>query len=216
MTKKTPGIQKLSPTRWVAQYTKNGRHHYVGTFASEQDAERAIVAHRNGDPSVAAKLRILKSKESHALSHRHLPNMPVGISRGQLIDGTAYFVADTSINGVTHRVGTYKTEHDAVEGRDKWIKENGAIDAEEQRQRNLRERYDAKRVDGVAMQFFKGKKPRSDSTTGYRGVVKKKGRYYAWITVSGERHYSGMFDTPAEAYYNGRLKLEAEFLRGRY
>jgi|SRR5690625_4766016 len=85
-------------------------------------------------------------------------------------------------------------------------------------QRNLREKYDAKRVDGVAKQLFKGKEPRKDSSTGYRGVskyytrVSKQERYRAWITVKGERYYKSGFLTPEDAYYNGRLMLEDKYL----
>lgn len=83
---------------------------------------------------------------------------------------------------------------------------------------NLREQYDAKRVDGVVKPLFKGKEPRKDSSTGYRGVQKyytrksKELRYRAWITVAGERKYKGGFLTPEDAYYKGRLELEQKYL----
>lgn len=83
---------------------------------------------------------------------------------------------------------------------------------------NLREKYDEKRVDGVVMPLFKDKKPRKDSSTGYRGVsryytrVSKKERYRAWITVKGKRYYKSGFETAEEAYYEGRLPLEKEYL----
>lgn len=85
---------------------------------------------------------------------------------------------------------------------------------------NLRDQYDAKRVDGVAKQLFKGKEPRKDSSTGYRGVSKyrtrksKEVRYRAWITVQGKRKYKSGFLTPEEAYYKGRLWLEQKYLPG--
>ena len=84
--------------------------------------------------------------------------------------------------------------------------------------KNLREEYDKKRIDDVAMQLFKGKKPRKDSTTGYRGVsiyyTRKSNleRYRAWITVKGKRYYKSGFETPEDAYYNGRLVLEDKHL----
>lgn len=82
----------------------------------------------------------------------------------------------------------------------------------------LREAYENKRIDGVAIQLFKGKEPREDSSTGFRGVSRyytrksKKLRYRAWITVKGKRYYKSGFETPEEAYYNGRLILENEHL----
>lgn len=85
-------------------------------------------------------------------------------------------------------------------------------------QKNLREKYDEKRVDGVMIPLFKDKKPRKDSTTGYRGVTKyytrksKEQRYRAWITVNGKSYYKSGFKTPEEAYYKGRLELEKEHL----
>lgn len=84
----------------------------------------------------------------------------------------------------------------------------------EQEQFNLRKAYDDKRVDGVVKPLFKGKEPRKDSSTGYRGVSKyytrksKELRYRAWITVKGKQYYKSGFKTPEEAYYKGRLKLE--------
>lgn len=84
--------------------------------------------------------------------------------------------------------------------------------------KHLREKYDEKRIDGVAMQLFKGKKPRKDSSTGYRGVsryftrVSKQERYRAWIQVKGKRYYKSGFKTAKDAYYNGRLVLEDEHL----
>src|SRR5690625_3668667 len=85
-------------------------------------------------------------------------------------------------------------------------------------QKQLREDYDKKRIDGVAMQLFKGKEPRKDSSTGYRGVsryytrVSKQERYRAWITVKGNRYYKSGFKTAKDAYYQGRLVLEEEHL----
>src|SRR5690625_1319539 len=84
--------------------------------------------------------------------------------------------------------------------------------------KHLRDDYDSKRIDNVAMQLFKGKEPRKDSTTGYRGVsryytrVSKQERYRAWITVAGKRYYKSGFTTAKDAYYQGRLVLEEEHL----
>lgn len=84
-------------------------------------------------------------------------------------------------------------------------------------QKNLREDYDNKRVDGVAMQLFKGKEPRKDSSTGYRGVQRyytktNKERFRAYITVKGKVYKKAGFKTAKDAYYNGRLVLEDEYL----
>lgn len=85
-------------------------------------------------------------------------------------------------------------------------------------EKHLRNEYDSKRIDGVAMPLFKGKEPRKDSSTGYRGVsryytrVSKQKRYRAWITVKGKRYYKSGFKTAKDAYYQGRLKLEKEHL----
>lgn len=85
-------------------------------------------------------------------------------------------------------------------------------------EKHLREEYDNKRIDGVAMQLFKGKEPRKDSSTGYRGVLRyytrksKKERFKACITVNGKRYCKFGFKTVEDAYYNGRLALEDEHL----
>jgi len=84
--------------------------------------------------------------------------------------------------------------------------------------KNLREEYNSKRVNDVVLPLFKGKEPRKDSSTGFRGVQKyytrksKEVRYRGWITVNGKRYYKAGFKTPEEAYYNGRLKLEELYL----
>ncbi|PFJ09070.1 hypothetical protein COD67_15185 [Bacillus cereus] len=88
----------------------------------------------------------------------------------------------------------------------------------EEEQENLRNKYNDKRVNGVVKPLFKGKEPRRDSTTGYRGVTKyytrksKELRYRAWITVKGKKYYKSGFKTASEAYYKGRLTLEKEHL----
>ncbi|MGX7200078.1 hypothetical protein [Enterococcus nangangensis] len=88
----------------------------------------------------------------------------------------------------------------------------------EQDEKNLRDAYDDKRVNGVATQLFKGKEPRKDSSTGFRGVSKyltrksKETRYRAWITVKGKRYYKSGFMTADEAYYKGRIMLEDKYL----
>lgn len=87
--------------------------------------------------------------------------------------------------------------------------------------KHLRDEYDSKKVDGVAMQLFKGKEPRKDSSTGYRGVsryytrVSKQERFRAYITVKGKIYKKAGFLTAEDAYYNGRLKLEKKHLPER-
>lgn len=85
-------------------------------------------------------------------------------------------------------------------------------------EKNLRSEYDNKRVDGVVKPLFKGKTPRKDSSSGYRGVqryytrVSRQERYRAWITVKGKKYYKSGFLTPHDAYYDGRLMLERKHL----
>lgn len=86
-------------------------------------------------------------------------------------------------------------------------------------EKHLREKYNEKRVNGVAMQLFDSK-PRKTNTTGYRGVQRyytKKGeeRFKAYITVKGKRYSKSGFKTAKEAYYIGRLELEAKHLPDR-
>lgn len=82
---------------------------------------------------------------------------------------------------------------------------------------NLREKFEEKRVDGVAMHLFSDK-ARKDSSTGYRGVSKyytrksKELRYRAWITVDGKRYYKSGFLTAEQAYNVGRKYLEEKYL----
>lgn len=87
-------------------------------------------------------------------------------------------------------------------------------------QKHLRDEYDNKRVDGVAVHLFNDK-PRKHSSTGYRGVFKyrtrvsKQLRYGAWITVNHKRYYKKGFKTAEDAYYKGRLYLEQKHLPKR-
>lgn len=89
---------------------------------------------------------------------------------------------------------------------------------EELEETHLRDEYENKRVEGVVMPLFKGKEPRKDSSTGYRGVQKyytrksRQLRYRAWITVKGKKYYKSGFTTPEDAYYKGRLVLEDKYL----
>lgn len=82
---------------------------------------------------------------------------------------------------------------------------------------NLRNKYEEKRVNGVALQLFDDK-PRKNSSTGFRGVFKyytrvsKEERFGAWITVNKKKYYKKGFNTPEEAYLNGRLILEHKHL----
>lgn len=86
---------------------------------------------------------------------------------------------------------------------------------------NLREELENKRVNDVLLPLFKDKEPRKDSSTGFRGVQRyytrksKEVRYRAHITVNGKRYYKAGFMTPEEAYYNGRLRLEKQYLPKR-
>lgn len=81
---------------------------------------------------------------------------------------------------------------------------------------NLRERYDAKRVAGIARHLFTNK-ARVTSATGYRGVsqyrtrVSKEIRYRANITVAGKTYYKSGFLTVEDAY-RARLELERTHL----
>lgn len=83
-------------------------------------------------------------------------------------------------------------------------------------QNNLRKSYNDKRINGVAMQLFNDK-PRSNSSTGYRGVFyyetrQGKPRYGAGITVNKKKYRMRGFLTAKDAYYNGRLILEDKYL----
>src|SRR5699024_1188634 len=88
----------------------------------------------------------------------------------------------------------------------------------EQEIKNLRNEYNSKRVNGVVKPLFKGKEPRKDSSTGFRGVSKyytrksQELRYRAWITIKGKRYYKSGFKTAEDAYYIGRLSLEKKYL----
>src|SRR5690625_2375388 len=85
---------------------------------------------------------------------------------------------------------------------------------------NLREEYENKRIDGVVRPLFKGREPRRDSGTGYRGVqryhtrVSNEERYRAIITVKGKIYKRAGFLTAESAYYDsgGRLDLERKHL----
>lgn len=68
-----------------------------------------------------------------------------------------------------------------------------------------------KAIDGVRPTDF-NKKKRSDNTSGYTGVYRRKGKWDAEIIVKGKVHRIGGFSTPEQAYLEGRLVLEAKYL----
>lgn len=81
---------------------------------------------------------------------------------------------------------------------------------------NLREKYNDKRINGVAMHLYTDK-VRPDSSTGYKGVsryltrVNKEERFRAYLTVQGVKHYKSGFLTPEDAY-QAYLNLKNEHL----
>ncbi|MFL2118541.1 hypothetical protein ACEN30_00345 [Marinilactibacillus psychrotolerans] len=93
----------------------------------------------------------------------------------------------------------------------------GCLKVELEKQ-NLRDKYDDKRINSIVMPLFKGKEPRVDSNTGYRGVqryltrVGRKERYRAYIKVNGQFYKKAGFLSAEDAYYNGRLVLEKTYL----
>ena len=205
---KSDGVVKYTVEPYI-----NGRQKYLGHFGTLAEAKAALDQVLVREPEINTTDKIdLKSnivRVRRNIDHIILKNKPdyyrVSVN-----------IRDNSRSGHSKVVGKAKTMYEALEIRNK-------IESEyrrkpEQDEINLREKYDEKRVDGVAMPLFKGKEPRKDSSTGYRGVqkyytrVSQEERYRAWITVKGKTHYKSGFVTPSEAYYNGRLRLEKEFL----
>ena len=60
------------------------------------------------------------------------------------------------------------------------------------------------------------KKPLKSNTSCYVGVSKKGNKWVAELIVKGEKHRLYGFDSPEEAYYNGRLKLEEKYLPEKF
>lgn len=81
---------------------------------------------------------------------------------------------------------------------------------------HLREAFQSKKIDGVAVQLFTDK-PNKNNASGYKGVVKKgPNNYQARIKVNGKTYYKYGFKTASEAYYKGRLALEKEHLPEKF
>lgn len=73
---------------------------------------------------------------------------------------------------------------------------------------------EALEVDGIQVYRYTDQ-PYRNNTTGYRGVLaygRHKNKYMAYIDVKKKRYRKYGYDTPKEAYYHGRLALEAEHL----
>nr|DAU82992.1 MAG TPA: hypothetical protein [Caudoviricetes sp.] len=68
-------------------------------------------------------------------------------------------------------------------------------------------------VDGVQVLRYTDS-PNKNNTTGYKGVMlnKRRGTYIATLTVNKKVHTKTGFRTAKDAYYNGRLVLEDEYL----
>lgn len=69
----------------------------------------------------------------------------------------------------------------------------------------------AKAIDGVRPSDF-NKQKLSTNTSGYTGVYRKKNKWVAEIIVKGTKHRMFGFDTPKQAYQEGRLVLEKKYL----
>ena len=66
------------------------------------------------------------------------------------------------------------------------------------------------RVDGTCIEWLEKRKKRSDNTSGFRGVSRRKnGKYRVTIGFKGQRFYLGTFAGLEEAV-QARLKAEAE------
>ena len=70
-------------------------------------------------------------------------------------------------------------------------------------------------IDGVRLTDF-GKKKLKNNTSGYTGVYKKRNKWVAELIVKGKRYRKFGFDTPEDAYFNGRLKLEEEYFPEKF
>lgn len=68
-----------------------------------------------------------------------------------------------------------------------------------------------KAIDGVRPSDF-NKTRLSNNTSGYTGVYKKGNKWTAEIFVKGIRHRMFGFETPEQAYKEGRLVLEEKYL----
>lgn len=73
------------------------------------------------------------------------------------------------------------------------------------------EKYKELTIGGVREpDFMKGKL--KNNTSGYTGVSRKGNKWTAELIVKGVKHRAYGFDTPEDAYYKGRLRLEEEHL----
>lgn len=88
---------------------------------------------------------------------------------------------------------------------DRYLKEEGIQKAQAAMQENT--------IDGVQVLRYTDN-PNKNNTTGYKGVTlnKRRGTYTAVLTVNKKVHTKTGFKTAADAYYNGRLVLEDEYL----
>ena len=60
------------------------------------------------------------------------------------------------------------------------------------------------------------KKPLKSNTSGYVGVSKKGNKWVAELIVKGNKYRAYGFDSPEDAYHNGRLKLEEKYLPEKF
>ncbi|WP_390409071.1 hypothetical protein [Lacticaseibacillus jixiensis] len=70
-----------------------------------------------------------------------------------------------------------------------------------------------KDAEKIMFELYPDAKPRAGSVNKYRGVKRAgSGRFTAWLTVAGRKHYRGTYATEEEAYIKGRLWLEEKYL----
>lgn len=89
----------------------------------------------------------------------------------------------------------------------------GCLLAETAKERALKgvETRKKKSIDGIRIGDF-NKKKYSNNSSGYTGVVKSGNKWRAEIIVKGVKHRLYGFETPEQAYKEGRLVLEKEYL----
>lgn len=217
VSKPGQGIGKVfGKYKVLLEFEVDGERAYL--FGGVYDHYRDAKEHRDALRKHLS-LKEVQNPPQKAITSQGASPLPPGIKRVDLEHGQS-FQANINVNNDTVRIGAYHTAAEAVAARGAYLKALGMqhVNKSEQDKINLRKKYDEKRVDDVAMQLFKGEEPRKDSTTGYRGVRRyytrksREERFKAELTVKGKVYRKFGFLTAKDAYYNGRLELEAKHL----
>jgi hypothetical protein len=208
---------RISYGGFAARISYGGKRHYLGYFATRQEAalvyDRNAREHGGGEGQLnyesidAAEEAAAEAEAEHTLVHGmgaepKKPRQPSGF-HGVTASGKRW-VAKISYGGKNHNIGTFDTKQEAALSYDKAVREHGegkkklnyeSIEVAEEAAAEAVAEHTV--VHGMGAEPKKRRQPSVPS--GFHGVIAEGKRWLARICYGGKYHYIGTFDTKQEA-----------------